>query len=137
MRLRVIVESSADYEDWVQRQSEPLAAADQEFVTETLGTKWGCTACHSFEPEKPGATGPNLTRLGDREGFAADIYETNFDNLWRWVYDAPSRKPMGPLQGAMPNFSEQGMTEEEAQEIARFLLCNTTSDPSVEHPECS
>ena len=137
MRLRVIVESASEYQNWVQRQSAPLPGGDQQFVTDTLGTKWGCTACHSFEPKKAGATAPNLTHLGDREGFAGDIYETNFDNLWRWVYDAPSRKPMGPLEGRMPNFSEQGMTQQEAKEIAQFLLCQTTSDPSVRHAECS
>jgi cytochrome c oxidase subunit 2 len=137
MRLRVVVQSPEEYDDWVERQSQPLSAADNAFVSDTLGTKWGCTSCHSFEPEKPGATGPNLTHLGDREGFAADIYETNFDNLWRWVHDAPARKPMGPLEGAMPSFAEQGMTEQEAQEIATFLLCQTVTDPSVQHPECN
>ena len=40
-------------------------------------------------------------------------------------------KPFGDLQGThMPNFSAQGMTTDEAKEIAEFL-CNTASDPET------
>jgi cytochrome c oxidase subunit 2 len=137
MRMRVIAHTDADYDEWFERQLEPLSASSAAFVQETLGTKWGCTSCHSFDPTKAGATAPNLTHLADREGFAGDIYDTNFENLWKWVHDAPSRKPMEDLDSAMPNFSAQGMTDAEAKEIAEFLLCQTGTQPSAQHPECS
>jgi cytochrome c oxidase subunit II len=136
MRLRVVAQSQADYGRWISRQLAPLTATDQKFVNQ-IATKWGCASCHSFEPNKAGAVAPNLTHLGDRAAFAGDIYATTYDNLWRWVYDAPSRKPMDPLKTAMPNFSSKGMTKQEAQQIAKFLLCQTTNDPAVRHPECS
>jgi cytochrome c oxidase subunit 2 len=138
MRLRVVAQSTPDYDAWLARQRQPLTSpAAVDFVKNTMGTKWGCTSCHSLEPDKAGAVAPNLTHVGDRMGFAGDIYAMNFENLWKWVYDAPSRKPMDPLITAMPNFSSKGMTQAEAKQIAKFLLCDTTTDPNVHHPECS
>ena len=78
----------------------------------------------------------------DRDAFAGDIYETNYENLWPWIYDAPSRKPTGGLEDTdppnwMPNFSttpsqetQQTMTEDEAKAIACFLLESTASTPA-------
>ena len=56
----------------------------------------------------------------------------NLENLTKWVHNAPSMKPFGDLQEQrrMPNFSAQGMTTDEAKEIAEFL-CNTASDPKT------
>ena len=56
----------------------------------------------------PGAVAPNLAHLADRTAFAGDMYLTNYDNLWKWIYNAPSRKPMGKLVQHMPNFSAAG-----------------------------
>ena len=55
--------------------------------------------------------------------------------LAQWVYNAPSRKPHGDLVGWMPDFSADGMTKAQANDIAKFLLCDTATDPSS-HPEC-
>ena len=94
--------------------------------------------CHSVtnRTKTVGATiGPNLTHLGDRAAFAGDIYPMTLDELTKWVYDAPHRKPAGPLTGWMPSFKQSGMTVAQAQQIAKFLLCDTATDPSA-HPEC-
>ena len=101
MRLRVIAQTQADYDAWVARAAgaAPDAAKVAEF--DTLASQWGCTTCHSItSAEKTvGATiGPNLTHVGDRDGFAGDIYPMTLDNLTKWVYDAPGRKPTGPLK---------------------------------------
>ncbi len=45
----------------------------------------------------------------------------NYDNLWRWVYDAPSRKPMGNLLQHMPNFSAAGHDAGRGAEDRLFL----------------
>jgi cytochrome c oxidase subunit 2 len=136
MRLRVIAQTDDDWNAWVRGQQEQLDTEGQEFAQTVLGDGdpendvrgWGCTGCHSFDPAEPGATGPNLSHVGDRTTFAAGIYPTNLPNLTDWVHNAPSLKPMGDLQGQMPNFSDQGMTRDEARRIAEFL-CNTASDP--------
>src|SRR5206468_2761032 len=100
-------------------EAELLKGVDSE--------KWGCATCHSFKAKTAGAVAPNLTKLADRCKFAGDIYTTDQKNLEDWVYNAPSMKPMGKLNQHMPNFSEQGMTKEEAASIAKFLLDNTNS----------
>jgi len=91
---------------------------------------WGCATCHSFKSAVAGAVAPNLTHLADRTAFAGDKYLLNFDNLWKWVYDAPGRKPMGNLYQHMPAFNQLSMSQAEAQKIACFLLTNTATNPN-------
>jgi cytochrome c oxidase subunit 2 len=133
MRLRVIAQTPADYQKWMNDQLTAKAA--DVYKNGVQNAKWGCTSCHSFDPKVPGVVAPNLTHVGDRIGFAGDKYEMTFDNLWRWVYDAPGRKPMGKLTQRMPSFRDAGMNVDEAKAIAKFLLCDTpTTTPSA--PEC-
>jgi cytochrome c oxidase subunit II len=137
MRLRVIAESKTDYEAWVRQQQTPLSGAKVKQF-DTLAKPWACTSCHSITngAKTVGATiGPNLTHVGDRDAFAGDIYPMTLDELTQWVYDAPHRKPAGSLTGWMPSFKQNGMTVAQAQQIAKFLLCDTATDPSA-HPEC-
>jgi cytochrome c oxidase subunit 2 len=137
MRLRVVVQSKADYENWIREQQAPLSGANVAQF-DKLAKPWGCTSCHSITSTKKtvGATiGPNLTHVGDRQAFAGDIYPMQLDDLTKWIYDAPGRKPAGPLKGWMPAFNKAGMTMSQAQELAKFLLCDTANSPSA-HPEC-
>jgi cytochrome c oxidase subunit 2 len=140
MRLRVIAHPPAEFEAWKRSQLE--APAQDALLAGVQNAKWQCASCHSFEPTQPGAVGPNLANLADRKSFAADKYEMTYDNLWRWILDAPGRKPMGELDQRMPSFKNEGnaegvrMTEREARDIACFLLENTASNPSPV-PECN
>lgn len=137
MRLRVIAQSKSDYEAWIRQQQTPLSSAKVADFN-TFAKQWGCLSCHSVtsSTKTVGATiGPNLTHVGDRDAFAGDIYPMTLDNLTKWVYDAPGRKPAGPLKGWMPSFKKDGMTITQAQQIAKYLLCDTATDPSA-HPEC-
>jgi cytochrome c oxidase subunit 2 len=150
MRLRVVAQPEDEFRRWLADQQEPLAGAAARFVQERLAPddpetdrfEWGCTSCHTIATDADGdgaggaRIGPNLTRLGDRTTFAAGIYDMNLDNLTEWVWDAPGRKPAEDLVGWMPSFKDAGMTREEAAEIARFLLCDTATDPSA-HAECT
>ncbi len=137
MRLRVVVQTRADYDAWVQRQLQPLSAsALKQF--DQYNQAWTCLSCHSDQPTTAGAVAPNLTHLADRQKFAAEVYALGYENLRKWVYNAPSMKPMqenskDPLHPkvGMPNFSDVGMSQQQADEIARFLLCNTATDPNT------
>jgi cytochrome c oxidase subunit II len=138
MRLRVIAQTLPDYEAWVAQQKTPLAPSKVVEFTKDISAKWGCLSCHSVTnlTSNIGVTiGPNLTHVGDREAFAGDIYQMTQENLAKWVYNAPARKPAGPLKGWMPDFSADGMTMPQAQQIAKFLLCDTATRPTA-HPEC-
>jgi hypothetical protein len=135
MRMRVIAQTQADYDAWVQSQkAQPVSEAALKRGVDNA--TWGCATCHSFKSDTPGAVAPNLTHLADRTAFAGDKYLVNYDNLWRWVYDAPSRKPFGKLNQSMPNFSAADMSQGEAQKIACFLLTNTATNPNPP-PECA
>jgi cytochrome c oxidase subunit II len=138
MRLRVIAQTQAGYDAWVAQQKTPLSAAKVTQFTKQISAKWGCLSCHSVTNLTKTVTatiGPNLTHVGDREAFAGDIYPMQLNDLAKWVYDAPGRKPHGDLVGWMPDFSAAGMTKTEATQIAKFLLCDTATDPNS-HPEC-
>ena len=129
MRLRVIAQTPADYQAWVQSQkAQKVSVAALEAGVNN--TAYQCASCHSFKSGVAGAVAPNLTHLADRTAFAGDKYLLNYDNLWQWVYDAPSRKPMGKLVQHMPNFSQASMSQAEAQKIACFLLTNTATNPN-------
>jgi cytochrome c oxidase subunit 2 len=134
MRLRVIAQPMDQYKAWVQSQLDVKPKADLEKGVDAA--KWGCNSCHSFEAKVAGAVAPNLTKLATRCMFAGDIFKTDQQNLENWIYNAPSLKPMGNLTQHMPNFSQQGMTKDEAASIAKFLLDNTNSG-SVPPPECT
>jgi cytochrome c oxidase subunit 2 len=138
MRLRVIAETQTDYDKWVAEQKTPLPTATADEFTKTLAAQWGCASCHSITNAVKGigaTIGPNLTHVGDREAFAGDIYQMTLDNLSKWIHNAPGRKPHGDLVGWMPDFQAAGMTQADADKIAKFLLCDTSTNPSS-HPEC-
>jgi cytochrome c oxidase subunit 2 len=131
MRLRVVAQTQADYDRWVIGEKAPLSASAKKFVLDTLQTKYGCTNCHMFAGVSKAEVGPNLTHLDSRSIFAGGKYDLNRDNLWRWVYDAPSRKPNqcprlpqpDPCKVGMPSMkASYGMTPTQAQAIADFLL---------------
>jgi len=142
MRLRVIAQTPADYQAWVQRQLQPLSAAALAQFSK-YNQAWTCLACHSDDPKTPGAIAPNLTHVADRCMFAGDIFPTDESHLTDWIYNAPSMKPMqenpkNPLQPkvGMPNFSSVGMTKAQANEIAKFLLSNTATTDQQPPVEC-
>ncbi len=131
MRLRVIAESQAEYDAWVKTQQPTVTASQKTYIENVLAKQYGCTNCHMFQGVSTAEVGPNLTHLADREIFAGGKYDLTYDNLWRWVYDAPSRKPNecprlpqpDPCRVGMPSFKNSvGMTPEQAQAIAKFLL---------------
>jgi cytochrome c oxidase subunit 2 len=132
MRLRVIAQTEEDYEAWVESQKQPLEGEQLRFADEILNTKWQCTSCHTLDgvPDSAAVIGPNLTHVGDRTTFAAGVFATNAENLTDWVHNAPSMKPFGDYVQHMPDFSAEGMTIDEAREIAEFL-CNTASDTAT------
>lgn len=138
MRLRVIAHERSEYDAWVAGQLAPLSPDEVAFVeagAEEGGIiqKYGCTACHSFDPTGEGAqVGPNLSHLASRQTFAGAIFDLTEDNLREWLPNAPVMKPMqtsdpqgdapatpGIVPG-MPAFPE--MTDAEVDELVTFLL---------------
>jgi cytochrome c oxidase subunit II len=144
MRLRVFAQTNAEYEGWAEAQRQPVETGI-DFATTAMVDTWQCSQCHTVGGVEGavGVVGPNLTHLGDRSTFGSGLYETTLENLTDWVYQAPELKPFGQLnvEQRMPNFSENGMTRDEAEQIARFLLCDTSTDvsevPEAEREVCA
>jgi cytochrome c oxidase subunit 2 len=122
MRLRVIVESQAEFEQWVADQKA-------EAVTSTQGSAIAgrevfmssqCVGCHTIRgTEAAGTTGPDLTHFASRGTFAGAIFDTNQQNLVRWISDAPAEKPGSIMPSGL---RDMGLTQEDVNAIVAYLL---------------
>jgi len=86
-----------------------------------LMVKYGCGGCHTIQGVTgfTGTVGPELTHVGSVTSIPKSkaILTNTPDNVAKWVYNAPSVEP-GVI---MPNFSAQGMTQDQAKAIAQYL----------------
>jgi cytochrome c oxidase subunit 2 len=124
MRFTVVAHTPEDFERWVADQQAPApqlepgsaAAAGAETFIDT------CVVCHSVDglQDANGETirgsngGPNLTHFASRECFAGCIFETNDENLRRWLDDPPAVKP----GSWMPDYD---LTPEQIDQLIAFL----------------
>ena len=128
----------ADYEAWVKSQlrARPASKAALEAgrrTTRRMGAR-AATASRS------GVAGRGRRRTSPTSPTArrspATCTSLNYDNLWQWVYDAPSRKPMGNLSQHMPNFSAAGMTPGGSTEDRLLPADEHRHEPEPDPPEC-
>jgi cytochrome c oxidase subunit 2 len=100
MRIKVVVDSPADFQAWVANQQQ-LAAAPQT-ADEQAGRKildGACVSCHSLNPNDTEAkVGPNLSHLFSRSVFAGSTFDLTEDNLRRWLKDTQAMKPGNDMQ---------------------------------------
>ncbi|MFZ4515506.1 MAG: cytochrome c oxidase subunit II transmembrane domain-containing protein [Acidimicrobiia bacterium] len=140
MRMRVIAQTPADYEAWLENQKKgpvtPLtdaagkpAGATQDLII----NKYQCTNCHIFDDPSKVNYAPNLTHLASRTTIAGASYSIldeqgqiagiGYEHLWRWIHNASDPKWGVPMQNGgcrfpppatcvgMPNFAiEQTQT---------------------------
>jgi cytochrome c oxidase subunit 2 len=107
MRIRVFVQTPADYQNWVTAQQQPAqaaslsgdAAAGQKLFLHgaSNGSFPGgpaCAGCHAVNgTTAQGVVGPNLTHFAGRTRFAGEMYVNNTANLNAWLANPPGRKP--------------------------------------------
>lgn len=116
MRLRVIAQEPAEFEDWMQDQLEPAdpvvtgRAAEGEEIFMTT-----CVTCHAIQgTDAKGRSGPDLTHFASRGTFAGAMFENNTENLKAWIADPPAVKP-GAL---MPDY---GLSSEQINAVVAYL----------------
>jgi len=95
MRVKLVVQTAEEFNQWASDQREPAAVpqteqqwAGYEFVTTA------CAKCHSIDPaeRRTDLLGPNLAHLMSRSVFAGASFTLNETNLRRWLRDTQAMK---------------------------------------------
>jgi len=129
MRLRVVVQTQEEYEDWVASFQQPTvqAVAADPLVTQgrQLVASKGCIGCHNVGNYAEGMrlgqpSFPDLTNFGLRVSVGAGMLDATLDNVAAWIADPQSVKP----GNRMPTLWAENdpNREQEARAIATYLL---------------
>ncbi|MGH2674119.1 MAG: cytochrome c oxidase subunit II, partial [Actinomycetota bacterium] len=124
MRFRVIAQGPADFDAWVQSQTQE-AAVPPSGTLESEGMEYfstgQCIGCHTVSGVESavGKVGPDLTHLASRGTFAGAIFDLNEENLTRWLEDAPAQKPGSKMPSGL---REMGLTEDQIEAMVAYLL---------------
>jgi cytochrome c oxidase subunit 2 len=96
MRFLFVVESPADYSEWVRRQQAPAAPPQgaDAVAGAAVAASVGCGGCHAIRGTSlEGGSGPDLTHFGSRGGIAAWSLTNTPGNLHAWLDDPHAVKP--------------------------------------------
>jgi cytochrome c oxidase subunit II len=116
MMLRVIVQEPAAFDAWVAAQKAPTPEPSGDAVAgKDVFAKSACVGCHTIRGVSAGVLGPDLTHFGSRKLFGAGLWETNADNVARWVKDPPALKP----GSKMPNLH---LSDADSKAVAAYLV---------------
>ncbi|MGH8733960.1 MAG: c-type cytochrome, partial [Burkholderiales bacterium] len=124
MRARAIAQTPSDFDTWVRGQLLPASMpADPLALGRLTGT---CAVCHTIRgiPNVGGATAPDLTHFGSRTSFAGSSFEVTAANLFRWIDNPSSMKPLTgtELGRDVPTMKDYGLSREEIDAIVAYLL---------------
>jgi cytochrome c oxidase subunit 2 len=116
MLLRVVAESPAEFESWLENERKPAIADGQVSAGRSAFLAQSCINCHPVRgTSAQGAYAPDLTHLMSRQTLASGMLPNTPDNLRSWV-EAPQTIKPGCL---MPGF---GLTARNRDEIIHYLL---------------
>jgi cytochrome c oxidase subunit 2 len=115
MLLRVIVESPADFEKWVEAQKSNAPEDSRVETQSAMFLSLSCVNCHTVTgTSATGTFGPDLSHLMTRQSLGSGVIPNNIENLRAWVKDPQSIKP-GNL---MPNMQ---LNSRELDEVVAYL----------------
>jgi cytochrome c oxidase subunit 2 len=102
MRIRVIAQSDAEFNQWVSEQTKgPLPPDSQEAIHGLqLFQQLTCANCHAVgDSGTRQRIAPDLTHLASRQTLAAGALDNTANNLSGWLHDPGQFKP----ESHMPN----------------------------------
>ena len=112
MRMRVMVDDSATFAQWVESMQQPARPDSAGAMTFLIS---GCAACHTIAgTAAQGKVGPNLTNVGRRTTLAAGMIPNTPETMARWLSSPDSVKP-GAL---MPDLN---LDEQRLRDLVGFL----------------
>lgn len=124
MRLRVLVDTPADFDAWVAQQRAapaPMETLDslarrgaQVFQQVRRPPDHSCILCHTIEGVSGGTLGPDLTHVGTRGTIGAGMFSNTPEALTQWLGNTPAVKP-GSL---MPHIE---LTDAEVRALVAYL----------------
>ncbi|MGA2408914.1 MAG: cytochrome c oxidase subunit II [Candidatus Binataceae bacterium] len=123
MRFRVIVDTPADFAQWVAHQNEPPVKPEEGDAAAgaKIFANAPCAICHTVKGVSGfskqytyGFRGPDLTHFGSRTTLAGSILDNTPDNVALWIANPDALKP-----GAnMPNL---GMRGKDLNDLVAYL----------------
>lgn len=117
MRLLVIGQAPAEFEQWQQNMQRGPATPDtgERALGVAVFRKRTCVNCHTIEGvSPPTSTAPDLTHLADRRTLAGGVVENTPKTLKAWLKDPQAIKPACH----MPNLH---LSEAEVNRLAAYL----------------
>ena len=116
MRMRVIVQTPADFDRWVAAQKAPPVEPGGDAADgKSAYARMACVGCHTIRGVSGGVIGPDLTHVGARRTIAAGLLPNTPENLTAWLRDPEAVKP----GVKMPNLR---LTDAEARSLAAYLV---------------
>src|SRR3954452_6103121 len=115
MRLRVIVQSQADFAKWVAAQRQNAIADPRIEPGRIQFLSLSCVNCHAVSGTAAvGTFGPDLSHLMSRDTLASGVIPNSVENLRAWIKEPDAVKP-GSL---MPNMQ---LTPQQLDEVVTYL----------------
>jgi len=116
MLLRVIVDSPAEFQSWVENQKKPAVDQMAPRADRDLFLSQSCINCHRVRGTSANGTyAPDLTHLMSRQTLASGMVPNNEVELRKWVNDPQQTKP-GCL---MPAF---GLSDQQVESVVNYLI---------------
>jgi cytochrome c oxidase subunit 2 len=116
MLLRVIVDSSEDFQNWLDDQKKPAVDDASTRAGRDLFLSQSCVNCHRVSgTSAKGTYAPDLTHLMSRQTLASGMVPNTRAELRQWVIDPQRTKP-GCL---MPAF---GLSDQQVDLIVNYLM---------------
>jgi cytochrome c oxidase subunit 2 len=115
MLLRVYVQTRADFDRWIQEQSQPARATNSVSDGQRIFEQTACVNCHTVAgTPAQGRFGPDLTHLMSRETIASGVAPNTAENLRQWIRDPSIFKP-GSKMPAM------GLSDRELSAVTDYM----------------
>jgi cytochrome c oxidase subunit 2 len=129
MRFRVIVESQAEFDAWLESEKqnaiEPIDPLAMQGKAIFEGNQAQCWACHTVKGSQKarGQVGPDLTHVGRRTHIAAGIRENTQQNLRDWITDPDTVKPGNIMatQAQVYNDPNSKLSDAQISALVRYL----------------
>ena len=139
MRLRVVAQTADDYDKWVAKQKAPLPKATSRPVHRP-SRRSGAARRATRSRTVPTTSGRPSARTSRASATASAFAGRDLPDEARRAHEVDPQRARAASRTATssagcPTSQASDMTTADADKIAKFLLCDTATDPSS-HPEC-